>query len=81
MPGYSNPGVDFYDGMFAWFSFKKAHPRLHVPPAVIQEHRKELARYATTKAIVSFAVGKAVPTTLVKKLVKASLKAMQDKSV
>jgi uncharacterized protein YdhG (YjbR/CyaY superfamily) len=81
MPGYSNPGVDFYDWMFAWFSFKKPHLRLHVPPAVIQEHRKELARYATTKAIVSFAVGKAVPTTLVKKLVKASRKAMQDKSV
>jgi len=81
MPGYSNPGVVFYDGMFAWFSFKKPHIRLHVPPAVIQEHRKELARYATTKAIVSFPVGKAVPTILVKKLVKASLKAMKDKSV
>jgi uncharacterized protein YdhG (YjbR/CyaY superfamily) len=81
MPGYSNPGVDFYHGMFAWFSFKKPHIRLHVPPAVIQGHRKELARYATTKAIVSFPVGKAVPTRLVKKLVKASLKAMKDKSV
>jgi len=81
MPGYSNPGVEFYDGMFAWFSFKKPHIRLHVPPAAIQAHRKELARYATTKAIVSFPVGKEVPTRLVKKLVKASLKAMKDKSV
>ncbi|HEV3253308.1 MAG TPA: DUF1801 domain-containing protein [Candidatus Acidoferrales bacterium] len=81
MPGYSYPGLDFYDGTFAWFSFKKPHIRLHVPPSVIQEHRKELAGYATTKAIVSFPMGKSVPITLVKKLVRASLKAMKAKSV
>jgi len=79
MPGYSYPGFD-YDGMFAWFSFKKPHIRLHVRPPVIQEHRKELAGYATTKAIVSFPMGKSVPMTLVKKLVKASLKVMKDRS-
>jgi uncharacterized protein YdhG (YjbR/CyaY superfamily) len=79
MPGYSYPGFD-YDGMFAWFSFKKPHIRLHVRPPVIQEHRKELAGYATTKAIVSFPMGKPVPMKLVKKLVKGSLKAMKGKS-
>ena len=80
MPGYSAPGVDSYDGMFAWFSFKKPHIRLHVPPSVIRECRKELAGYATTKAIVSFPMGKPVSMTLVKKLVKASVKAMKNKS-
>jgi len=66
--------------MFAWFSFKKPHIRLHVPPLVIQKHRKELAGFATTKAIVSFPMDKPVPMTLVKNLVKASLKAMKDKA-
>lgn len=80
MPGYSYPGIDYYDGMFAWFSFKKPHVRLHVPPSVIQEHRKELAGYATTQAIVSFPKGKPVPMTLVKKLVRASLKTMKEKT-
>lgn len=80
MPGYSDPGIDYYDGMFAWFSFKKPYVRLHVPPSVIQEHRKELAGFATTKAIVSFPVGKPAPTRLLKKLVKASLKAMKARS-
>jgi uncharacterized protein YdhG (YjbR/CyaY superfamily) len=80
-PGYSFPGIDYYDGMFAWFSFKKPHIRLHVPPPVIQNHGKELAGYATTKAIVSFPTGKPVPMTLVKKLVKASLKVMKDKDI
>jgi uncharacterized protein YdhG (YjbR/CyaY superfamily) len=79
MPGYSYPGVEYYDGMFAWFSFKKPHVRLHVPPAVIQEYRKELAGYATTKAIVSFPKGKALPVGLVKKLVRASVKTMKGK--
>jgi uncharacterized protein YdhG (YjbR/CyaY superfamily) len=77
-PGYSYPGFD-YDGMFVWFSFKRPYARLHVRPPVIQERRKELAGYATTKAIVNFTVGKPVPITLVKKLVKASVKAMKDK--
>ena len=80
MPGYSHPGVDYYDGMFAWFSFKKPYVRLHVAPPVIQEHKKELADYPTTKAIVSFPVGKPVPMTLVKKLVKASAKVMKGMS-
>ena len=79
MPGYSYPGYD-YDGMFAWFSFKKPHIRLHVRPPVIQQHRKELAGYPTTKAIVSFPMAKPIPMTLVKKLVKGSLKAMKDRS-
>jgi uncharacterized protein YdhG (YjbR/CyaY superfamily) len=79
MPGYSDPGIKFYDGMFTWFSFKKPHIRLHVPPVVIAEHRKELAGFATTKAVISFPKDKPVPITLVKKLVRASLKAMKDK--
>jgi len=79
IPGYSYPGFD-YDGMFAWFSFKKPYIRLHVRPPVLQKHREELADYATTRAIVSFPVSKPVPLKLVKKLVRASLKAMKDKS-
>ena len=79
MPGYSYPGFD-YDGMFVWFSFKTPHIRLHVRPPAIQDHRRELGGYLTTKAIVSFPMSKPIPITLVKKLVKGSLKAMKDKS-
>ena len=78
IPGYSYPGFD-YDGMFVWFSFKKPCIRLHVRPPVIQQHRKELVGYLTTKAIVSFPMATRIPVTLVKKLVKASLKTMRDK--
>jgi uncharacterized protein YdhG (YjbR/CyaY superfamily) len=77
MPGYSYPGFD-YDGMFVWFSLKKPYVRLHVRPPVIQDHGKELEGYPTTKAIVSFPMETRLPLTLVKKLVKASLKVMKD---
>ena len=78
-PGYSYPGYD-YNGMFVWFSFKKPDARLHVRPPVIQNHKKELAVYATTKAVVSFPTDKELPIALVKTLVKASLKVMKNKS-
>ncbi|MDE3059025.1 MAG: DUF1801 domain-containing protein [Bacteroidota bacterium] len=78
MPGYSYEGYD-YNGMFVWFSFKKPDIRLHVRPPVIQDHKKELAAYITTKAIASFPADQEVPIALVKKLVKASLKAMKNK--
>jgi len=79
IPGYSYEGYD-YHGMFAWFSFRKPDVRLHLRPPVIEEHKRDLASYATTKAIVSFPVDKEVPIALVKKLVKASLKTMKAKS-
>lgn len=79
MPGYSYEGYD-YDGMFVWFSFKKPYIRLHLRPPVIQDHKEELAGCSTTKAIVSFPADKEISTALVKKLVKASLKSMKDKS-
>jgi uncharacterized protein YdhG (YjbR/CyaY superfamily) len=78
IPGYSYEGYD-YDGMFVWFSYKKDCVRLHVRPPVIHNHKKELEDFATTKAIVSFPVDKKIPVTLVKKLVKASLKVMKNK--
>ena len=79
MPGYSYEGYD-YDGMFVWFSFKEPYVRLHVRPPVIQDHKKQLAGFTTTKAIVSFPSDKEMSMALVKKLVKASLKVMKDKS-
>jgi Uncharacterized conserved protein len=79
IPGYSYEGYD-YDGMFAWFSFKKPNVRLHVRPPVIEEHKKELVGCVTTKGIVTFPEDKEIPITLVKKLVKASIKVMKDKS-
>ncbi len=78
MPGYLYKGYD-YNGMFAWFSFKKPNVRLHILPQVIEVYKEELADYTKTKAIVSFPANKEIPIKIVKKLVKASIKAMKEK--
>ncbi len=79
IPGYYFKGYN-YNGMFAWFSYKKPNVRLHVRPPVLQDYRNELAGYSTTTAIVSFPLRKEIPVALVKKLVKASLKVMKNSS-
>jgi uncharacterized protein YdhG (YjbR/CyaY superfamily) len=79
MPGYSYEGY-VYNGMFAWFSFKKPFVRLHVRPEALLKFRKDLSKYTSTRAIVSFPVEKPIPKALIKKLVKASLKDMIDAS-
>jgi uncharacterized protein YdhG (YjbR/CyaY superfamily) len=77
MPGYFYEGF-VYNGMFAWFSFKTPFVRLHVRPVAIEQHKKELEKFTTTRAIVSFPVEGPIPKALVKKLVKASLKDMKS---
>jgi uncharacterized protein YdhG (YjbR/CyaY superfamily) len=77
MPGYSYEGYE-YNGMFAWFSFKWPFIRLHLRPAVLVKHKKALEKFVQSKAIVCFPLEKPIPKALVKKLIKSSLKEMQD---
>ena len=79
IPGYFYPGYD-YNGMFAWFGLQKSYIRLLVRPPTIQDHKKELAGYATTKAAVHIPLDRKIPVPLVKKLVKASVRIMKAKS-
>jgi uncharacterized protein YdhG (YjbR/CyaY superfamily) len=80
MPGYFYEGYD-YNGMFAWFSYKKPHIRLHLRPPVIENHADELKGYAATKAIISVPANVGMPAALVRKLVKASIRAMKSPPV
>lgn len=77
MPGYLYEGY-VYNGMFAWFSFKAPFVRLHVRPAALENHKEELKKYATTRAIVSFSAEGSIPKALVKKLVKSSIRHMKE---
>ncbi len=76
MPGYSYEGYD-YNGMFAWFSYKAPHIRLHVRPPALENLANILKEYKTTKAILSFPANGEIPAGLVKKLVKDSIQAMK----
>lgn len=68
MPYYS------YKGRLAWFGLHAAHIGLYLRPPVVEEHRKELAGYETTKSAVHLPLDKKIPVLLIKKLVKARMK-------
>lgn len=70
---YRMPYYD-YKGRMAWFGLHTAHIGLYVRPPVIEEHKKELAGYETTKSAVHFPLDKKIPVPLIKKLVKARMK-------
>lgn len=77
-PGYHYRGDYAYNGMFAWFSYKEPNIRLHVWPKAIQAHAKDLADYRTTTGIINFSADKKIPLTLIKKLVRSSLKILKE---
>jgi len=68
MPYYS------HKGRLAWFGLQKTHIGLYLRPPVIEEHRKDLAGYGTTKSAVHLPLDRKIPVSLVKKLVKARLR-------
>lgn len=79
IPGYCYEGYD-YNGMFAWFSYKKPYIRLHVRPPVAQDHIKELKGCKISTGIIGFPEANEISSSLIKKLVKASLAEMKNNS-
>ena len=74
-------GMPYYDykGRLAWFGLSKAHIGLYLRPPVIEEHKKELMNYETTKSAVHLPLDKKIPVPLIKKLVKARMKKNETK--
>ena len=62
-----------YRGRLAWFGLFKEHIGLFIRPPVLEEHRAELRGYAMTKSSLHLPLDRAVPTALVKRLVKAGM--------
>jgi uncharacterized protein YdhG (YjbR/CyaY superfamily) len=70
---YRMPYYD-YKGRLAWFGLHTEYIGFYVRPPVIEEHRKELIGYKTTKSAVHLPLDKEMPTPLIKKLVRARMK-------
>lgn len=73
-------GMPYYEykGRLAYFSYFKEHIGLYVPGPVIEEHKKELKAYGTSKATVRFPHKEKLPVELIKKLIKARIKNIQE---
>ena len=70
---YQMPYYD-YKGRLAWFGLQSRHIGLYLRPPIVEEHKKELAGYVTTKSAVHLPLDKRIPVSLVKKLVKARMR-------
>src|SRR5437763_8220840 len=70
-------GMPYYEykGRLVYFSLAKGHIGLYIPTPVLAEHQQELAGYETTAATLRLPLDQKLPVALVKKLVKARLKA------
>ena len=75
-------GIPFYEykGRLAWFAIMKTHIGLYLRPPIIEEHKRELASYKTTKSAIHFPLDKTLPTALIKKLVKVRMKKNEAES-
>ena len=69
---YGMPGYD--KGRIVWFAHMKTYIGLYLRPPIIDEHKKELAAYKTTKSAVHFPLDKKLPVALIRKLIRARIK-------
>ena len=69
-----------YKGRLAYFRYSKNHIGLYIPPPVVEEHAKELSSYHTASATVRFPLDKMIPSSIIKKLVRARMKKNEEAS-
>jgi len=69
-------GMPYYDykGRLVWFAIMKTHIGLYLRPPIIEEYKRELTGYKTTKSAIHFPLDEKLPIMLIKKLVKARMK-------
>ena len=60
-----------HNGVLVWFAAFSNHCSLFPTASVIAEFKSELKGYSTSKGTIHFPSDKPLPTTLIKKLVKA----------
>ena len=77
---YEMPFYD-YKGRLVWFANMKTYVGLYLRPPIIEEHKRELAVYKTTKSAIHFPLDKELPIPLIKELVKARMKMNEAEKV
>lgn len=69
-----------YKGQLVWFALMKNYIGVSLRPPIVQVHKKELAKYTTTKSAIHFPLDQKLPIHLIKKLLKARMKMNEAES-
>ena len=75
MPGFLIHGR----GLVGYMAFDRHYSLFPMSPATVDSHREELGDHVTGKGTISFAYGRRLPVTLVKKVVKTRLAEVSGK--
>jgi uncharacterized protein YdhG (YjbR/CyaY superfamily) len=75
---YSIPALR-HDGVTVWYAAFSKHCSLFPGSALIYVHKSELKGYKVSKGTIQFSVGQALPSALIKKLVRERFKARNPK--
>ena len=73
MPAFKHKGV------LVWFAAFADHCSLFPTAAIIEKFKPELKRYTISKGTIQFPADKPLPSTLVKKIVKARVAQVESK--
>jgi uncharacterized protein YdhG (YjbR/CyaY superfamily) len=75
-------GMPYYHylGRLAYFAGYKHHVGLYLPPPIIQQYKKDLAKYETSRGTVRFPLDRKISASLVRKLIRARLKINKEKA-
>jgi uncharacterized protein YdhG (YjbR/CyaY superfamily) len=68
-----------HKGVLVWFAAFSNHCSLFPTASVIEAFKNELKGLSTSKGTIHFPMGKPLPTTLIKKLVKARVAQIESK--
>jgi uncharacterized protein YdhG (YjbR/CyaY superfamily) len=67
---YQIPAIK-HNGILVWYAAFSSHCSLFPTAAVIDEFKKELKGFTTSKGTIQFPIDKLLPVALIKKIVKA----------
>jgi len=68
------------NSVLVWFAVYKNHIGLYPKSAAIRNFKEELADYKTSKGAIQFPIEKAIPKTLLKKIVKYRIQEDRDEA-
>jgi uncharacterized protein YdhG (YjbR/CyaY superfamily) len=74
MAFYSFKGESGTHVRLCYFGLLKTGVGFYLRPAVIEEHKDEVARYLTTKSALKFPLNRPIPVALIKNLVRDAMR-------
>lgn len=77
---YGMPAFKLNGRILIYFAGWEKHIGLYAMPASVTQFKKELSKYKTAKATIQFPSDKALPTTLIRKIVKFRAKEVLEKT-